>query len=289
MRRIRCWEVYDRLARTGNLDGVSATLEAEPEDQARPDESDSEVGFFCSALAGRRRVLDLGCGTGVTLAGLARCVGTVCGLDASPAMLALAARGLCRVPSIRSVALVRGLAEALPFPDGTFDGIAVAGTLESVDAPDLVLSELSRVTVPGALVASLEWDFRGLLEGDSPRVHHCLRRDAEGLVLEIRYLLTDPYRVRHERYAIESSSEFARSALAAHDFGQGGRASTDLRPADIPRDALTDAFYDVEHHWDPRTLRDAFELAACELVEQRVTECFGVPHIFSVFRRRGRS
>jgi SAM-dependent methyltransferase len=62
-------------------------------------------------------VLDVGCGTGTLAVALARDYGcTVCGIDASPEMIAVAEAK--RVPGARFVV---ASAEALPFADGSFE------------------------------------------------------------------------------------------------------------------------------------------------------------------------
>ena len=98
-------------------------------------------------------VLDVATGTGAVAAELIRRTGcSVCGLDQSAEMLAEARR---RLPG--SVVLVHGDAEALPFPDESFDGLTVTYLLRYVDDPAATLCELARVVRPGGTIASLEF------------------------------------------------------------------------------------------------------------------------------------
>jgi len=153
MRRRSTWQAYDDAARTGRYGSP-------PDDAgevARSADSEGEAAFFSSAVAGRRRILDVGCGPGGLLVALADCVKAVWGIDAAPSMLGLA-RQTVTASGIANVYLARGLAEALPFADGAFDGFAISGTLESVADPAAVLAEVARVSAPGAVAASLEWD-----------------------------------------------------------------------------------------------------------------------------------
>ena len=46
------------------------------------------------------------------------------------------------------IELLRGTAEALPFPDGAFDSIVMTYTLCSIDDPERALAELRRVLRP---------------------------------------------------------------------------------------------------------------------------------------------
>lgn len=104
-------------------------------------------------------VLDVATGTGaVARELLARKGCRVVGLDQSPEMLAEARR---RLPS--DVRLVEGYAEALPFPDGSFDALTFTYLLRYVSDPPATLRELARVVRPGGTIAGLEFALpRGL-------------------------------------------------------------------------------------------------------------------------------
>jgi demethylmenaquinone methyltransferase/2-methoxy-6-polyprenyl-1,4-benzoquinol methylase len=112
------------------------------------------------------RVLDVATGTGMVAAELlsrARC--SVVGIDQSPQMLAGARARFAASSSVpgasdepgASVELVQGQAEALPFADGSFDGLTVTYLLRYVDDPRATVRELARVLRPGGRMASLEF------------------------------------------------------------------------------------------------------------------------------------
>jgi ubiquinone/menaquinone biosynthesis C-methylase UbiE len=105
------------------------------------------------------RWLDVGCGSGaVTELVLDRCAPSrVCGVDPSKAQIEyvstrpLAQRGDFRVAD----------AQALPFPDATFDVVASALVINFIPDRPRAVREMRRVGRPGAIVAGYVWDFAG--------------------------------------------------------------------------------------------------------------------------------
>jgi demethylmenaquinone methyltransferase / 2-methoxy-6-polyprenyl-1,4-benzoquinol methylase len=97
-------------------------------------------------------VLDVATGTGAVARELQRqkaC--TVVGVDQSPEMLAEARR---RSTDVR---FVQASADALPFPDKSFDALTFTYLLRYVSDPEETLRELVRVVRPGGSIASLEF------------------------------------------------------------------------------------------------------------------------------------
>ena len=105
-----------------------------------------------AGLARGERVLDVGCGTGSLTILASKRVGTtgrVHGVDASPQMLARARRKTVRARLHIDYRLAG--AEALPFPDATFDVILSSLMIHHL-SPDVIgaaLTEMRRVLVPG--------------------------------------------------------------------------------------------------------------------------------------------
>ena len=100
------------------------------------------------------RVLDVCCGTGVLTRAAASRAGlgaVVKGLDLSPRMLAVAAR------LSPSLSWYEGSAEALPFPDESFDAVVSQFGLMFVSNPALALREMMRVLAPGGRLAVAVW------------------------------------------------------------------------------------------------------------------------------------
>ena len=102
-------------------------------------------------------VLDVASGTGLVARELARKNLRVVGLDQSSSMVG---RGLAAVRDAGledRVRFVLGQAQALPFPDETFDAVTFTYLLRYVDDPAATLRELARVLRPGGVMASLEF------------------------------------------------------------------------------------------------------------------------------------
>ncbi|MCS6782578.1 MAG: bifunctional 2-polyprenyl-6-hydroxyphenol methylase/3-demethylubiquinol 3-O-methyltransferase UbiG [Gloeomargarita sp. SKYBB_i_bin120] len=95
------------------------------------------------------RVLDVGCGGGLTCEFLARRGALVSGVDPSAASIAVAREHAQRHGL--SIDYRLGVGEALPYPDGTFQVVVCVDVLEHVQRVDQVVRECSRVLQPGGL------------------------------------------------------------------------------------------------------------------------------------------
>ena len=102
------------------------------------------VRRFAAPLTGDERALDAGCGAGGLALALAPLVREVVGVDAIPELLEHARR---RAPA--NVTFLEGDVVRLPFERGEFDLAGCARVLHHVSRPELVVSELARVTRPG--------------------------------------------------------------------------------------------------------------------------------------------
>ena len=102
---------------------------------------------------GDERALDVGTGAGALAFALAPIVREVVGVDRVPELLALARERAAGVPN---VSFVEGDATDLPFEDYSFDLAATARVLHHVPHPEIVLSELVRVTRLGGRVLVID-------------------------------------------------------------------------------------------------------------------------------------
>jgi demethylmenaquinone methyltransferase/2-methoxy-6-polyprenyl-1,4-benzoquinol methylase len=92
-----------------------------------------------------RRILDLGCGTGILLKMLSKRCEVVVGVDASAGMLKLARR--------HATTLVQADADHLPFADGAFDAAVSVTLLQNMPDPSATMRELARVVSSGGIIA----------------------------------------------------------------------------------------------------------------------------------------
>lgn len=107
------------------------------------------------------RLLDVGCGTGELLAAAAARGAVLAGADLAPGMVA---RSRAAAPG----ADVR-VADAadLPWPDGSFDVVAVVNALHLADDPAAAVAESARVLGPGGVLAVCGWAERARCELDA--------------------------------------------------------------------------------------------------------------------------
>lgn len=109
-----------------------------------------------AAHAGRgTRLLDVGCGTGLTLVLAAQRGAIPSGLDISPGLLAIARERL-HSAGLPGADLRDGDMESLPFADASFDAVTGVNAFQFAGDPRRALSAAARVLRPGGrVVASL--------------------------------------------------------------------------------------------------------------------------------------
>ena len=116
-------------------------------------------------------VLDVGCGTGATLAAIAtrRPDVRLRGIDLSPAMIDVARERLGDGADLRVCD-----AESLPFPDASVDLVTCVDSFHHYPQPHVALAEMHRVSRPGGGLVLGEWHvaapFRQLMNWLLPRM-----------------------------------------------------------------------------------------------------------------------
>lgn len=97
------------------------------------------------------RVLEIGCGTGLFTAELARSGRNITAIDVSPDLLELAAERVCR----ENVRFLREDAHATRFDSGSFDAIVGSSCLHHLE-PVRALAEFHRLLRPGGMLLFTE-------------------------------------------------------------------------------------------------------------------------------------
>jgi SAM-dependent methyltransferase len=106
-------------------------------------------------------VLDAACGTGNLAVIAARRGCVTSGLDLASNLVAQA-RERARQESL-SIDFTQGDAEAMPYPDASFDGVVSMYGVMFAPRPERVVSELVRVTKPGGFIALANWTPDGFI------------------------------------------------------------------------------------------------------------------------------
>ncbi len=113
----------------------------------------------------QRRILDIGCGTGLS-SKLLEQFGTVFSVDPS-----LDALRFCRENGLKNV--FEGVADKLPFPDNYFDAAIALDVLEHIEDAGKAVAEIRRVLKPGGIFVSYVPAFMFLWgHNDVVRMHH---------------------------------------------------------------------------------------------------------------------
>jgi len=119
-------------------------------------------------LEERSKVLEVGCGTGNYITAIAAATGARCtGIDPSREMLRIARGQESTSPEEKGqhpeVAFQEASAEALPFPDGTFDLVYSVDVIHHIEDRDAAAGETARVLKSGGIamvVTESEDDLR---------------------------------------------------------------------------------------------------------------------------------
>lgn len=158
-------DIY-RLAPTvdaGVLAAIAERLEFRGQDEGYARLSQAYFGRL--PLARARRILALGCGTGMEVRALKRLTGpeaAIVGVDHSPVLIDAARRLTAEEGLYGNVTYQTGDAHHLPYGDDDFDIVTLHTLISHVDDPLQVLREARRVVRPGGTVAIFDGDYASL-------------------------------------------------------------------------------------------------------------------------------
>ena len=106
-------------------------------------------------LTGSSRVLDVACGPGIVVEALAPGAGEVVGCDITPEMLEKA-RERCAKAGLGNTRFTPGRAEALPFPDASFDVVVSRSAVHHFPDPPAAFREMARVVRPSGRIVTVD-------------------------------------------------------------------------------------------------------------------------------------
>jgi len=155
------------------------------------------------------RILDIGTGPGWLLVALCRSLpelGLV-GVDISPGMVAVARKNMKRAGCDAAISLKVAAAEALPFPENTFDTVVSTGSLHHWRRPVVALNEAYRVLKAGGY--ALIYD---LVRRLPPAVAVAARREFGPLRTRMLWLhsFEEPFYSAQEMEALVPATLFQR-------------------------------------------------------------------------------
>jgi ubiquinone/menaquinone biosynthesis C-methylase UbiE len=145
------------------LETIAARLEFRGTDEGYARRS--QAYFARLPLAHARRILALGCGTGIEVRALRRLTRpevAIVGLDHSPALIETARRLTAEEGLSGNVTYQVGDAHQVPCGDEAFDVVTLHTLLSHVDDPLQVLREARRLVRPGGTVAVFDGDYASL-------------------------------------------------------------------------------------------------------------------------------
>lgn len=231
-----------------------------------------------AGIAPGLRVLDVAGGTGdptMRLASLVGTAGRVTCTDLTPAMLAGARR---RVGSAERVAFASASAEALPFPDATFDAVVSRFGVMLFADPAAGVREMARVARPRGVVAAAVWGApernpylavpilavarfaRGVPPPD-PNAPGVFRLAGPGQLAEL-FSAAGAEDVREERraFVMEAALDLDSFWSFLLRIAAPMRAMVATQPADVQRDIAAAVRDDVARYFGGGTMRFPAEM-----------------------------
>ena len=174
------------------------------------------------------RWLETACGTGLVARAISARVGSVSGVDLTPAMLEQAKRGAAD-EGIANVDFSVGDATALEFPDASFDGAVTRLSLHHIPLPGRAIAELARVVRPGGSVI-----VGDLVAAEDDGAGALWREEIERLRDPSHWVCRTPEQLREMGAAAGLSLDHEQLIPLDIDFedwlarGSGGRAAAPL-------------------------------------------------------------
>lgn len=254
-RRVEQWEIYDRMAGTGDYPDVDKQfLPKERFDWTLL----TEIELFRNAVSGCKKVLDIGCGTGHPSLYIAKDVEQIVGIDKSEKMIEIARRKLHKVGA-DNVFFEVGDAERLRFSDSGFDAVVLCGSLATFTNKKRALQEIRKVLCKNGKVACIEanWLFQSVKErrfkGEGSFTL------AEGNLIKYRHVKRSwyPHKETDYRCVIDKKSLLGKRLLSNSHLLKHRTLETEM-PIEEVEPYCHEIEYDEEEKFAPETLANLF-------------------------------
>ena len=197
-----------------HVDRIRAQFTRQADVYARMRQTTDQKGLdglvALSGASSEHRVLDVACGPGFLTMTFAARAAHATGFDATDAFLELA-RAEAERRRLGNIEFRSGDAEALPFPDASFDVVSCRAAFHHFPGPERILGEMCRVARPGASIVIAD-----MLGSDDP---------AKAAYHDHMEQLCDPTHVRAIPDA-EFRGLFAAAGLAVRFVG---KSALDIR------------------------------------------------------------
>lgn len=180
---------------------------------------------MCSKLVSGRNVLDIACGEGYGSALLAQHAFSVSGVDISDAAVAHARASY--ESTIDNIQFKQGSADAIPFPDASFEVVVSFETLEHLSTQEEMLDEIKRVLIPGGVLIISTPERTAYAEADGGHNEYHVKelsRDEFSALVKSRFKNVDMYGQRLATVGwVQSESNNTYESLSTWSVATNGK------------------------------------------------------------------
>lgn len=206
-----------------------------------------------------RRILDMGCGTGMAariIAGRAGFHGKIVGIDLSSHLIE-AARALCkREGKDRHIEFQAGDSRNLDLPDAGFDAVVAHTLVSHVKEPISMLREAARLVRPGGTVGIFDGDYGSLTfsheDGDKGKEYDELIQ--KGIITNTRVMREMPRLLKDAGLQIVASFSHVLADIGKADYWL---PALEAYRRLLPNSGAMDA--ESANHWVDARLRESAE------------------------------
>lgn len=191
---------------------------------------------MCSKVVSGKKVLDIACGEGYGSALLAQHALSVSGVDISDAAVAHARASY--ESKIDNVQFKQGSADAIPFPDASFEIVVSFETLEHLSTQEEMLDEIKRVLIPNGVLIISTPERAAYAEADGGHNEYHVKElsgDEFSALVKSRFKNVDMYGQRLATVGwVQSESNNTYESLSTWSVANNGKIISEAPVLDIP-------------------------------------------------------